>query len=223
MNKSIIIILLFSQLVSCQNRTVKETPKEFISKTQAPKSLLSKDSINLVHLIKEEIKLHKGGYHAESYDDDAVIIIDTIMYSPDFNRLVFFIIDKVENKKLYPKDWDKEKVKPIEKYGNLPYEGYHYNAKAYIALRANGTLQINNFFRLNINDYTNLGEIKNRQKQVFFQEFSAVNEKGFEYNPDDIRFWNNPNVWDKIKQDEAKWKSFNDEKLKNPKNVYEPK
>lgn len=198
MKKIVIFCFLIFQLASCQNRKVKITPKEFTSIVKAPKGLYQTDSIKLVKLIRNEIKDKKEAYSANFYDDSTGIIIDTIMYNNNFDRMVFFIIDKVENKKLYPKDWKNKDVKPLEQYGNLPYEGYHYNAKAYLGVRNGDAISINNYFRLNIDDYTDIKELKQRQRQMLFEEYSAVNEKGYEYNLNDKRFWNNSHIWDEI-------------------------
>lgn len=185
-------------MVSCQNRKVKITKIEFISKENAPKDLYRNDSIKLITLINKEIKNKSGAYRANFYDSSTNITIDTIMYNSKLNRIVFFIIDKVENKKLYPKGWKNKDVKSLEKYGNLSYEGYHYNAKAYIGIRKGDSIIINNYFRLNIDKSTDIKKLKQRQRQMFFEEYSAVNEKGYEYNLNDKRFWDNPNVWNKV-------------------------
>ena len=103
MRKILILCFLIFQMAGCQNRKVKITPDEFISKENAPKDLYRSDSIQLVALIKKEIGKKKGAYGANFYDSSTKVIIDTIMYNSNLDRMVFFIIDKVENKKLYPK------------------------------------------------------------------------------------------------------------------------
>lgn len=195
MKKYIYLFCLCVQIVSCQNRTIKPTPKEFVSKVKVPENIYSKDSIELIELIKEEIKEHKGAYYAKSYDEYTKVIIDSIIYSPNYNKLFFFAINKVENKKLYPSDLTKDEIETIVKHTKLPYEGYHYEGKAFIAIREDNNLLINNFFRINTSEYNSIKEVRTRLNQLFFEEYSAVNEKGYEYNPDDIRFWVNKNVW----------------------------
>jgi len=196
MNKNILIIILLSfQLISCQNRTIKLTPQEFISKIIVPKELYNKDSIDLVKLIKKEVKEHKGGYFSEAYDTSTQVIIDTIMYSSDFNKLIFFIIDKKENKSIYPNTLTKEDVDYLVKEGQttIPYEGYHFTGKAYFGIRKNDNLKIK-YFGLTTAHYVNIYDVKKRQKQLYFEEYSAVNEKGYEYNLDDKRFWDS-DIW----------------------------
>ncbi|TXD64171.1 hypothetical protein [Polaribacter glomeratus] len=198
MNKNIIIIaiLLSFQMMSCQNMTVKLTPQEFKSNNKASKKLYLKDSISLVRLIKEDIKEHKGDYHSKAYDYSTKIIIDTIMYNSDFNKLIFFIIDKKENKKAYPETLTKENVDYLIKEGNadIPYEGFHYTGKAYIGIRENDSLYINNYFRMTTAGYNIINDVKKEQRVAFFEEYSAVKYKGYEYNLDDKRFWDS-DIW----------------------------
>lgn len=196
MKKYIYLFCLCVQLVSCQNKTVKLTPKEFISKVEVSEKKYSQDSIKLTELIQKEIKEHKGDYYAKSYDEHTEIIIDSIIYSPDNKKTFFFIINRVENKKVYPDDLTPQEIEKIVKETELPYEGYHYEGKAYIGVREGvDNLIINNFFRINTAKYNTIKEVRTRLNQLFFEEYSAVNEKGYEYNPDDIRFWENKNVW----------------------------
>jgi hypothetical protein len=201
MKKYIYLFCLCVQIVSCQNRTIKPTPKEFVSKVKVPENIYSKDSIKLVELVKEEIKEHKGAYYAKFYDKHTEIIIDSIIYSPNHNKLFFFIINRVENKKVYPSNLTAQEIETIVKETKLPYEGYHYEGKAYIGVRKDNNLVINNFFRINTANYSSLKEVRARLNQLFFEEYSAVKENGYEYNPDDIRFWENKSIWDISQKD----------------------
>ncbi len=191
-------MILSFQFASCQNKSFEKTPKEFISKVNVPKRIYSSDSLNLVNLIKEEIRNHRGGYFSKAYDDSTEVIIDSILYSPNFDRLAFFIIDKKENKKTYPINWTEKDVESLNQNEKLSYNGYHYTGKAYIGIRKKDSLIIDNFFRITTAKYENIDEAKLRLKQLFFEEYSAVKEAGFEYNIDDVRFWKNKNVWNKI-------------------------
>ena len=196
MRSLIAIIFFVFNLSSCQ--TNKDTPNDYISNVSVPQEVIKRDSLTLVNLIKDEIKVHSGDYFPQYYDKNTEIIIDTIMYNDKFDRLVFFIIDKVENKKKFNKDISEEQIKELEKYGSLPYEGYHYNAHAYIGIRKNSTLKVENFFRISIGDYDSINDLRERQRKVFFQEYSSIKEKGHEYNLNDKRFWSNTNVWNKL-------------------------
>lgn len=210
MKKNIILFLIYIQVISCQNRNIKLTPDKYISEVKATKELYSNDSIKLVGLIKTEIKEHKGAFFSNAYDDSTQIIIDTIMYNKGFNKISFFIIDKTKN------------LKSFEKHTDLPFDGNYYTGKAYIGIRINKFLKINNFFRIETANYQKIEEVKKRLRELYFEEYSTAKENGFEYNLDDIRFWNNPKVWNIIQEDELKWKEFNEEKKKNSKNVYDP-
>lgn len=224
MNRNIIIALLLSfQIVSCQERKVKLTPDELVSKVEVPSEFYSKDSFELKKLVKLDIKEHKGGFSAKIYDEFTEIIIDTIMYSPDYEKLVFFVIDKIENKKTYPANISQEEIKAIENQTKLVYHGYSYEGKTYVGIRDNNLLRID-FLGMTIGKFKKeeLNKLRKRQRQIFFEEYSTVNEKGYEYNVDDRRFWNNVNFWDNVRKKEEKRKRFEETKKNNPKNVYDP-
>lgn len=183
-------------MISCQNKAIKLTPTEFKSDVRASEELYSKDSISLVKLIKEEIKEHKGSYYPKPYDENTQIIIDTIMYSSDYNKLTFFIIDRKENKKIYPDNFTKKEVNELIKDGHtkIPYDGHHFLGKAYIGIRKNSDLLINNYFRISTPHYNEMKEAKERLRESFFKEYSAIKHKGYEYNLDDKRFWDKK-IW----------------------------
>ena len=108
----------------------------------------------------------------------------------------FFIIDKKENRKIYPKTLTESDVEYLIKEGEtkIPYKGFHYTGKAYIALRQNNNLKIK-YFGLTTAHYNDIYNVRKRQRQLYLQEYSAVKEEGYEYNFDDKRFWSNPNIW----------------------------
>lgn len=223
MKKYIYLICLCVQVFSCQERRTKLTPKEFVSTVKVSNNFYTNDSIKLVKLVKDEIKEHKGGFSAKSYDEHTQITIDSIIYSPDYNKLFFFIINRVENKKVFPDNLTEQEIKTISEQTKLPLEGFHYNGKAYIGIRKDNNLVINNFFRINVSNYNNLEEVRIRLNQVFFEEYSAVKEKGYEYNPDDVRFWDNKNIWDEIQRILKNTKELEEMKITNPENVYAPR
>lgn len=224
MSRNIIIALLLSfQIVSCQERKVELTPDEFISKVEVPSELYLKDSFELKELISIDIKEHKGGYSSKIYDEYTGIVIDTIMYSPDYEKLVFFVINKIENKKTYLDNISQSEIKAIEKQTKLAYNGYSYEGKTYVGIRDNNLLRVE-FLGMTIGKFKEeeLNKLRKRQRQIFFEEYATVNEKGYEYNIDDIRFWDNVNFWDNIRQKEEKRKRFEETKKNNPENVYDP-
>lgn len=104
-----------------------------------------------------------------------------------------------KNANLYKGMSKEEAVKVIKENNLAPYDDFHFNGNAYLGYRKSDSLAINDYFRIHINRYKTYSSLKERLHQIFFEEYSDVDEKGFEYNIDDLRFWNNKNVWENIK------------------------
>lgn len=194
-------ILLVFVFTNCQNKTKSKEPTldRFKSTVKVPNSLYTNDSAYLVQAIKQEIREHTNAFYSKEYDIDTKIFIDTIMYSPDFNKIVFFIINKNKNENLYKGMSKEEAVKVIKENNFAPYDDFHFNGNAYLGYRKGDSLAIKDYFRIHINRYKTYLSLKKRLHQIFFKEYSEVDEKGFEYNIDDLRFWSNKNVWENIK------------------------
>jgi hypothetical protein len=223
MKKLIFIILLSCNFVKCQQKSEKQTPNNYISIVKVPKVNYSNDSLILVSSIKKDILEHKGGYNSKSFDIETKVIIDTIMYSPNNERIFFFVITEVENRKLYPKEMSEQEIEEASKYSKLSMNGFHYKGKGYIAYKRNDTIVNTQFYGITTASYENIESVRQRQRQIFFKEFSAVNETGYEFNINDKRFWDNKNFWDKMKRKLEEDKEFENMRLTNPENIYDPK
>lgn len=222
MKKIVIIFFLVCNLGSCQQKIEKPTPMEYISKVNVPIETYTIDSINLVKSIKKDILEHKGGYHSKAFDSENVVIIDTIMYSPNNERIFFFVITKGLNRKLYPRGMSEQEMIEASKYSNLSLDGYHFQGKAYVGYKKNGLIFKTQFYGITTAEYENKESVRQRQRQIFFNEFSAVNEKGYEYNINDERFWDNQNFWDKMYKKMVDEEEFENMKVINPENIYDP-
>lgn len=187
-NMKKIIILIFIAFFSCKNFTQESKPIDSLE------SEVFKDRDKLKVLIKDRIDKKEVPYFQPYYDSLTQVIIDTIFYSPNKNKLAFFVIDKIENKKRY-KGITYEQAQKMEELGNLPYEGHHYNAYAFIGKRDGNNINIKDFSVINIGKYRDIEKIRGKLKKLFFQEYSNINEKGYEYNLNDVEFWQNDNVW----------------------------
>jgi hypothetical protein len=85
---SLLIIALL--LIQCQ----RGTEKKYFVKTVAPDSIYSKDSTILLAISKHIMKLNIGAFGGESYNEDKQLYLDSILYSPDLNKIVFWLITK---------------------------------------------------------------------------------------------------------------------------------
>lgn len=223
MKKLIFIVLLSYNLVNCQQKYEKHTPKNYISITKTSKVVYTKDSLNLVDYIKKDIFEHKGGYHSKSYDVNTKVIIDTIMYSPNFEKIFLFIITSDLNRKLYPKEMSEQEIIEASKHSSLSVDGHHFQGKAYIAYKKNDSIFKTQYYGITTAEYESIEAVRQRQRQIFFKEFSAVNEIGYEFNINDKRFWDNKNFWDMMNRKLEEEKEFENMKLTNPENIYDPK
>lgn len=68
------------------------TPKEYVSRTSAPRDVYTKDSIYLKKVAWHIFKNHLGGFDGTSYDRYTGFYLDSIIYSPNLTKMLFWII-----------------------------------------------------------------------------------------------------------------------------------
>src|ERR1700727_2200340 len=71
-----------------------DTSKEFLSHVEINKEDYSKDSINVLKLMHNLLSNHEQSFYIKDYFDSTQIIIDSILYSTDFNKLAVFVVTK---------------------------------------------------------------------------------------------------------------------------------
>lgn len=180
------------------------TEKQYQSLVHVSKDMYSKDSLNLISTIKDRINRHKDPYNdairmngKQTFINDTLtkVHIDSIFYSPNLNRIAFLVIVENDNKKLYS-NMTKEEADNLEKQGNLPYEGTHFDGISFIAERNNGIFNVFPFG----NSFTNSKSYK--ENSAFLRDACLNNrekkDKKVTYNFDDKRFWNSED-WSLIK------------------------
>jgi hypothetical protein len=186
----------------------KETPKEYVNNTVVNKKNYSSDSSNIVLQLQGFVKNHQESFFSKEYDQSTQIIVDTIVYSPDYKKIATFIIAKNSTNK---------QLMPDKKYR------WYYDATCYL-----GTKQQNSFILgWNGPNYTNsydIESISGRIKNYYFRQKSSNTDTNREdYNLDDIRYWSKSIDWKNLEYHRKMQKEFEEEKLKNPENVYEPR
>lgn len=158
MYRAIVLLLLIMFCGSCYYGTgfgeKWNTPKEFVSQTPVPAAVYAKDRRTLLGQLYEYLDAHEKSFHSNEYFDSTIIIIDTILYSPNFNKLATFVITKNPTYRL---------ISPNETYR------WYYNAYCYLGMRdsltdtfnlkwltkfyGNSQALINNFIRLMRREY----------------------------------------------------------------------
>jgi hypothetical protein len=204
------LVIFFFSFYSCDGFRVKKyTPNEFINHAEIKKESYNKDGIEILKQLKGSLFKHQDFFNNKAYFDSTQLILDSIIYSPDFSKLAVFIIVKNPTYR---------QIVPDEKYD------WYYDATCYLGVKRNDTI---NLFWMGPN-FSNSYDKKELSKLIrdsYFTEFATKDTVGaftYKYNLNDIRFWNSP-IWKKIEEEKIKKKEFEEEKKNHPENVYEPR
>lgn len=187
-------------------RFYKETPKEYISNNLPNKGKYSSDSTDIVFQIRGFIKNHKESFYSKDNDESTQIIVDTILYNPDYNKIATFIITKNSTSKQLIKDKNHK---------------WYYDATCYLGAKHNDSLSLTQIgTHYGNSDMKSISQII---RNYYFRERSSdPNHSNNTYNFNDIRYWSNSKDWKKIENYKEMQKNFEEEKIKHPENVYDP-
>lgn len=167
----------------------KETPKEFVNNTIINKEKYSSDSANIVLQIQGFIKNHQESFNSKEYDESTQIVVDTILYSPDYKKIAVFVIAK----------------NPINKQ-RIPDKNYkwYYNATYYLGIKEQDSFLLN-WIGPNYTNSYNIESISKKIRNYYFkQRSSSTNNSDDKYNIDDIRYWKDSKDWQKIENKKQK-------------------
>ena len=163
-----------------------DTPKEFISHTLNSKSNYSKDSIEILKQLQYYLDNHKQSFYKDEYFEFTELSVDTILYSPDFNKLAVFAYAKNPTYRL-----------------SLPSSEHqwHYSGFCYLGTRDQDSIHLS-WILGGYKDSYDFEDTKNSMEQYYYRMFSAVKDRNnmsqYKYNLNDIRFWNGP-IWKDVK------------------------
>src|SRR6478752_5306217 len=73
-------------------RSNTDTPNQFLNQTAISIDKYNNDKSNITIQLKNLLLRHKDFFHSKEYFDGTVITIDTILYSPDYQKLAILII-----------------------------------------------------------------------------------------------------------------------------------
>jgi len=185
-----------------------DTPDKFINKTVVKKEDYTKDSLTISAKLKDLLVQHEGFFYSTEYFEGTDIIIDTIIYSPDFNKLAVLVLTRNPTSRQL-----------------MPTENgmWYYNATSYLGIRQRDTISLSHLGPVFTNS-TDKQEQSNYIRQACFRTFvskDTTEKYAYKYNLNDVRFWTG-SVWQQIEEAKIKKKEFEEEKLKHPENVYEP-
>ncbi|MDR6943896.1 hypothetical protein [Mucilaginibacter pocheonensis] len=145
---------------SCGDKNYRITPEEFKNRVEVDKKVYLKDKEQIYQIIQKMINDKTEPFDApKEYDQNTQIMVDTIIYNQDQNRLITFIINKNSTDKLLKKE-NKER--------------YYYNSNYFFCLKdTQGKIKIFEFSNFNLKYFYNLHEIKNALYNYCFISYPA--------------------------------------------------
>ena len=188
MNRTIKKSLPLLFLAILFNQCKPEVDRKYFVRTIAPSNIYSKDSVELLIISKYFMKHRIGAFGGETFHEDKQIILDSILYSPDLNKVVFWVVTKDSTTHLTDE--------------KMPDMLFCYNGHILYAIRksVNDTLMVreysfystvfNNSYEMAHNSLYNESFINKRISNIKSNPESA-------HNYDDIRSWKEP-MWDEI-------------------------
>ena len=185
-----------------------DTPDQFLNKTVTKKEDYTNDSLKIVLKLKELLLQHEDFFYPRDYFEGTEIFIDTILYSPDHNRLaVLFITKNPTSRQLIP----------------TKNEMWYYDGTSYLGIRQADTISLSHLGTgfANFNDKQELSDCIRQECFRTFVSKDTTEKYAHKYNLNDVRFWTS-SEWQKIEEDKIKKKEFEEEKIKHPENIYEP-
>lgn len=185
-----------------------DTPVQFLNKTVTKREDYIKDSLKISAQLKALLLQHEDFFNSSEYFEGTDIIIDTIIYSPDFNKLGVLVLTKNPTSR---------QLMPTEN------KLWYYNATSYLGTRQGDSISLS---RLGP-DFTNSTDQQEQSNYIREACFRTLVSKdttkkyAYKYNLNDLRFWT-CTVWQKIEEDKVIKREFEEEKIKHPENIYEP-
>ena len=185
--KSLCYLIIYTFVFTIQNSCSvrNDTSNKYKNITKVSIDVYKSHKTILIDTIRFYITKKIKAYYPKENDSLTQIYIDTILYSPKKDRLAFFVITKNTNDKLLSKGNNNE---------------FNYNATCFIS-DLNG-VELNNIKWLSaysLRRYASLEESSERIRKIYFTEFKGGEGGVFRYNIDDIRFWDDPNIWSDLR------------------------
>ncbi|NIG55046.1 hypothetical protein [Chitinophaga sp. Cy-1792] len=148
-----------------------DTQTAFLNNTIVSREQYTKDSNQIIQQLRKKLLAHKGFFEGTAYDDETQLIIDSILYSPDFKKLgILLIAQNPESKQILP---DKRYV-------------WYYNATCFLAIREGDTLRVK-FIGPGFTNSHDRKALSDILRQEVFRNFAR--NSTHKYNLNDTRFW----------------------------------
>ncbi len=192
----ILLIALSFSVYSCEGVSEKKyIPKEFLNHTVIKEEDYAEDSVEIARQLRSSLKKHEGFFYSKAYFDSTQLIIDSIIYSPDFNKLAVFVMTKNPTYR---------QLMPDEKHD------WYYDATCYLGVRQNDTISLS-WVGPNFSNSTDKEELSSMMRDTYFTKYAAIRDTSgeykYKYNIGDIRFWDCP-IWKEMEEEKIKAKEL---------------
>ena len=181
-----VVPLIFLILISCGKPEAPKTPAKYRYKTVVEDSIYDQDKEYFKIEVNELIDRREGPFYPDSYELEAEVFIDSILYSPNKLKTIFFAIVKQPNKALEETDGP---------------ENSHYNAYCFLGIRDSKgkSWRIKWFDAMRFVHFDSYIEasklIRFRYSRNLVEIKNQKGESRYKYNVNDIRFWESL-VWE---------------------------
>jgi hypothetical protein len=209
-NAIIVIYTFFFSLISCNSGAEKKlTSDKYINYSVVSTEKYKSDSLLIVNTLRTELQNEEEFFDNSAYNGLTQIIIDSIIYSPDFTKLAAFVVVKNSTENLLYPD---------------PNHPWYYDGTCYLGRGAGDSLKLY-WVGPGFSQSDNEEKVANFLKDYYYHSYNTGDTaRAFycKYNIDDIRFWGCP-IWDVLIRGDLQKKAFEEERIKHPENVYDPK
>ncbi len=189
-------------------RKNRDTPKMFLSHVVNRKEDYNKDEVKILNRLQYFLKYHQQSFYTKVYFDSTQLIVDTLIYSGDLNKLAVFVITKNPTYR--------------QAIQNNGYDWY-YDGYCYLGIKEKDTIYLS-WINPGFGHSYDKQNISNKLKTYYFRLFAARKDTNgqykYGYNLNDTRFWN-CRIWNEINEDILRQKKIEEEKKNHPENIYE--
>lgn len=183
-----------------------DTPEEFLSQTKADHLMYTRDSIEILNQLRIHLSRQDGFFSNKAYSEATDLIVDSILYSPDFRKLGVLIITRNPTYRLS---------------GGGGMKDWYYDATCYLGIKKSDKISLSWIGPVFTNSHDEKSISKLLRESCFRMFVTKDPNDLYAYNLNDKRFWSGP-IWREIEKRDSLHREFEREKKEHPENVYDP-
>lgn len=180
--KDTVLLLLLVLLASCQDQTFKSpTPAAYLNKSKPAEAVYRNDTVMLKARLLQSLNAKQDFFTNSAYDSSTQLLIDTVVYSPNFKKAAVLVMTKnPTNRQLIP-----DTTSP-----------FYYDGTAFLVMRKDSLLL--EWMGPNFSNSNSKTRLSQQMRDYFFNAFADKDSSKQYYSPynlDDKRFWDT-SIWE---------------------------